>query len=547
MSTFDVKDHILDNLKKAIYSIGVEYSKVKLDQSKHPELGDLSCAVAMSLAKKLDKSPIKLAEELKEKINLDNKICSKVTVSNPGFLNFSISSDYIYNELLAISKEGPNYGKNSAYLGQKAQVEFVSANPTGPLTVGHGRQAVLGDVIARILEWHGYEVEREYYYNDAGRQMKLLGESVKARYLQLLGEKVDLPDGGYEGYYIKEIAQGIIDNKNNQLDRETSTNDFRKVAEKAIFSEIKNTLNKIEVHFNNFVNEQRFYNEGSINEVLEKLKEKNFIYEKDGAVWLKTTKFGKEDDTVLIKKTGEPTYRLPDIAYHRDKLEREYDLIIDIFGADHNDTYPDILSSLHAMGYDTDSIKVLIHQFVSLLRDGQKVKMSTRKATFVTLDELIRMVGVDVVRYFFIMRNRQSHLNFDVGLAEKESEENPVYYLQYAHARICNILKHAKETGVVDSASIDLSLIVQDEELNLIKGLMKWPETMFSALESLEPQTIANYLQSVAADFHRFYSAHRVVTENKVLTSSRLYLVSAVKEILACGLQILGISQPNKM
>ena len=547
MSTFEIKHHILSELRIIVSTFGVENPELKLDESKHRDLGDLSCAIAMSLSKKLRRPPFELANEIKRMINLDKKFCSKITVSNPGFLNFTISSDYIYNQLSVITNEGPNYGKKSTYLGQKAQVEFVSANPTGPLTVGHGRQAVLGDVIARILEWHGYEVEREYYYNDAGRQMKLLGESVKSRYLQIIGENVDLPEGGYEGEYIKEIAKGIINKKNKTYNRESSIDDFRKVAEKAIFLEIKNTLNKIQVHFNNYINEQRFYNEGSIDEVIEKLKEKKIIYEKDGAIWLKTTKFGKIEDTVLVKSSGEPTYRLPDIAYHRNKLERGYDLIIDIFGADHNDTYPDILSALNAMGYDTKNIKVIIHQFVSLLRDGKKVKMSTRKATFVTLDELIKMVGIDVVRYFFIMRNRQSHLNFDIGLAEKESDENPVYYLQYAHARICNILKHAKDTGVLFSDSIDISVIVQDEEIDLIKGLMKWPEVMIVALESLEPQTIANYLQSIASDFHRFYSKHRVVTNNKVLTSSRLYLISAVKEILACGLQVLGISQPKKM
>jgi len=281
--------------------------------------------------------------------------------------------------------------------------------------------------------------------------------------------------------------------------------------------------------------------------VVRLLREKGLVYDKEGAVWLKTTEFGKEDDTVLIKSSGEPTYRLPDTAYHRDKVERGYDLIVDIFGADHKDTYPDVIAAIGALGYKTDQIRVLIHQFVSLLRNGKKVKMSTRKATFVTLDELMEMVGVDVVRYFFIMRNRQSHLNFDIGLAEKESDENPVYYLQYAHARICNILKYAEEMGTKSGGEPDLTLIKKDEELSLIKSLIHFPETVMNALENLEPQTVAGYLQWTATEFHKFYSEHRVVTDDKELTTARLFLVSAVRIVLANGLEILGISQPEKM
>ncbi|MDP7611344.1 MAG: arginine--tRNA ligase, partial [Nitrospinaceae bacterium] len=420
-------------------------------------------------------------------------------------------------------------------------------NPTGPLTVGHGRQAVLGDVVAKILEWNGYSVEREYYYNDAGRQMRLLGESVRARYLEIVGEKGGFPEGGYEGEYIREIAQKIYDEKGDTLKDETEVTVFRDAAEEEIFADIRSTVEQLGIHFDSFVNEQRFYDEGSLDEVVSLLREKGLVYDKEGAVWLKTTEFGKEDDTVLIKSSGEPTYRLPDTAYHRDKVERGYDLIVDIFGADHKDTYPDVIAAVGALGYETDQIRVLIHQFVSLLRDGKKVKMSTRKATFVTLDELMEMVGVDVVRYFFIMRNRQSHLNFDIGLAEKESDENPVYYLQYAHARICNILKYAEETGTKSGGEPDLTLIKKDEELSLIKSLIHFPETVMNALENLEPQTMAGYLQWTATEFHKFYSEHRVVTDDKKLTMARLFLVSAVKTVLANGLEILGISQPEKM
>mgnify|MGYP001224698335 FL=1 len=547
MSIVDVKRHIHECLSKALSSLGLETNSLKLDPSKMSELGDISSGVALSLAKSAKKPPMELAKEIQSQLKLSEHICSAVTVSKPGFLNFRITADYLRNQLTKIVSANGNYGRSESGKGQQALVEFVSANPTGPLTVGHGRQAVLGDVVARILEWNGYAVEREYYYNDAGRQMRLLGESVRARYLEILSEKGEFPEEGYEGEYIREIAQKIHKEKGKTLKDETEVTAFRDAAEEEIFADIKSTIEQLGIHFDSFINEQRFYDEGSIDEVVTLLRGKGLVYDKDGAVWLKTTEFGKEDDTVLIKSSGEPTYRLPDTAYHRDKVERGYDLIVDIFGADHKDTYPDVIGAIGALGYETDQIRVLIHQFVSLLRNGKKVKMSTRKATFVTLDELIDMVGVDVVRYFFIMRNRQSHLNFDIGLAEKESDENPVYYLQYAHARICNILKYAEETGTKTDGKPNLTLLNEDEELSLIKSLIHFPETVMNALENLEPQTVAGYLQGTASEFHKFYSEHRVVTNDKELTMARLFLVSAVRTVLANGLEILGISQPEKM
>ena len=547
MSIVDVKRHIHESLSKVLSSLRLETNSVRLDPSKMSKLGDISSGVALALAKAVNKPPMELAEEIQGQLKLSEDICSAVTVSKPGFLNFRITTDYLQNQLTEIVSASGDYGKSGAGKSQRALVEFVSANPTGPLTVGHGRQAVLGDVVARILEWNGYAVEREYYYNNAGRQMRLLGESVRARYLEITGEKGEFPEGGYEGEYIRDIAQKIYDVKEETLKDETEVTAFRDAAEEKIFADIRSTVEQLEIHFDSFVNEQRFYDEGSIDEVVSLLREKGLVYDKEGAVWLKTTEFGKEDDTVLIKSSGEPTYRLPDTAYHREKVERGYDLIVDIFGADHKDTYPDVIAAISALGYKTDQIRVLIHQFVSLLRDGKKVKMSTRKATFVTLDELIDMVGVDVVRYFFIMRNRQSHLNFDIGLAEKESDDNPVYYLQYAHARICNILKYAEETGTKTDGKPNLTLLNEDEELSLIKSLIHFPETVMNALENLEPQTVAGYLQGTASEFHKFYSEHRVVTNDKELTMARLFLVSAVRTVLANGLEILGISQPEKM
>jgi len=452
-----------------------------------------------------------------------------------------------FHPLTCKTRSGDTYGRTDRGSGQRALVEFVSANPTGPLTVGHGRQAVLGDTVSSILKWHGYDVTREYYYNDAGRQMRLLGESVYTRYMEILGKEAELPEDGYEGEYIRDIAQEIFSDHNDSLKDDGENLIFKEKAEETIFAHIRKTLGNVGIEMDSYVNEKTFYDDGSIDSVVADLREQGLAYDADGAVWFKTTKLGKDQDTVLIKSSGEPTYRLPDIAYHCQKVKRGFDLIVDIFGTDHQATYPDVLAGVEKLGNKIDHIRVLIHQFVTLKSAGEKVKMSTRKAEYVTLQELIDAVGVDVVRYFFIMRGMQSHLNFDLELATKESEENPVYYLQYAHARICNIIKFGKEAGVISDHKLDLSLLVELSELRLIKEIIRFPEVAQSALEILEPQIIANYLQEVATSFHKFYTECRVITDDAELTTARLALVSATRVVLANGLTILGISRPERM
>ena len=488
-----------------------------------------------------------MAEAIKSAIKPDESICTEITVSAPGFVNFSISPAYLQNQIPGILSAGDTYGQADEGSGQTALVEFVSANPTGPLTVGHGRQAVLGDTVSSILEWRGYEVTREYYYNDAGRQMRLLGESVYTRYMEILGKEAELPEDGYEGEYIRDIAQEIFSDHNDSLKDDGENLIFKEKAEETIFAHIRKTLGNVGIEMDSYVNEKTFYDDGSIDSVVADLREQGLAYDADGAVWFKTTKLGKDQDTVLIKSSGEPTYRLPDIAYHCQKVKRGFDLIVDIFGTDHQATYPDVLAGVEKLGNKIDHIRVLIHQFVTLKSAGEKVKMSTRKAEYVTLQELIESVGVDVVRYFFIMRGMQSHLNFDLELATKESEENPVYYLQYAHARICNIIKFGKEAGVISDHKLDLSLLVELSELRLIKEIIRFPEVAQSALEILEPQIIANYLQEVATSFHKFYTECRVITDDAELTTARLALVSATRVVLANGLTILGISRPERM
>ena len=530
---------LIDTLKKLDYP----QKEIKVSSSSNPEYGDLSSSLPLMLAKDLDKNPIDIAKIIMDNISISKDLIKEITISKPGFINFKISNKYYYSVLEQILSNN-KFGQSSSFNGKKANVEFVSANPTGPLTVGHGRNAVLGDVVCNILEWNGYSVTREYYFNDAGRQMRILSESVASRYLEKLGKSFDFPEGGYEGSYINDIAKDIINQHGEQLDKDDIL--FKEVPEKNIFKQIKSTLNDLGIKFDVFSNEKTFYENGDIDKLLDELRSKDLIYEKDGATWLKSSSLGKDQDRVFIKSSGEPTYRLPDTAYHRNKVERNYDLIVDIFGADHMDTYPDVLVALDALGIKTNHIKVLLYQFVTLLRGGEKIKMSTRKADFVTLNELIDEVGADVVRYFFIMRGINTHLNFDLDLAADQSDKNPVYYLQYAHARICNIIKRNDETNPADM-NYNSALLKNELEIDLLKKLEQFPMIVSSALDSLEPQTIANYLQETAGKFHKYYANCRIIIEDKELTQSRIALIKATKNVIYNGLQLLGITAPDKM
>ena len=540
----DIKKYLSEIVADALAKLNVQ-SNIIIEKSSNTNFGDYSTNIALSLSKQLKNSPLKIAEDIGNLLKIDKNIITEYSVTKPGFLNFFVSNTYYQKTVNEIISSSKSYGMTEIGKNKTANVEFVSANPTGPLTVGHGRQAVLGDTIANILEWHNYEVTREYYYNDAGRQMRILGESVAARYFDLIGKKYDFPDDGYKGEYIISIANQIKDSHNEKL--QTNSKVFRREAEKAIFKDIKKTLNSIGIKHDVFSNEQTYYDNGSIDELVKELNNKNLIYNSDGAVWFKATKLGLEKDRVYYKSSGEATYRLPDTAYHRHKLNRGFDLVVDIFGADHADAYPDVLAALNALDIDTNPIKVLIHQFVTLLKGGEKVKMSTRQANFVTLDELINEVGGDVVRYFFIMRSMNSHLNFDLDLAADQSEKNPVYYIQYAHARISNIINNGKSKHIDVDGNFDSSLLLNTAEISLIKSLYEFPEIMKKTLNTLEPQSIANHLHDIASEFHKFYAKCRVITDDNELTKSRIHLIKSVKIVLANGLNILGIQAPEKM
>ncbi len=536
-------DQIRGMLKEALDTLGYSSTKLNISPSSNKEFGDFSSNIALSISKELSQNPLETAQKLKESMGDSSLEIDEITVSKPGFINFKISNKYYYDMLNQILKNS-DFGKSGHGKGKTANVEFVSANPTGPLTVGHGRNAVLGDAVSNILEWNGFSVTREYYFNDAGRQMRVLSESVEARYFETLNKPSEFPEDGYQGSYINDIAKEMI----SEFGENLSSGDalFKQVPEKKIFQQIKNTLKKLGISFDQFSNEKTFYDNGDINRLLDELESNDLIYKKDGATWFKSSALGKEQDRVFIKGSGEPTYRVPDTAYHRNKIERKFDLIIDVFGADHMDTYPDVLIALQALGYKTDHIKVLLYQFVTLLRGGEKIKMSTRKANFITLDELIDEVGVDVVRYFFIMRGVNTHLNFDLDLAADQSEKNPVYYLQYAHARISNIIQRSGKANI-EPLSYNSELLIHGQEIALLKKLEQFPGVVRASLSSLEPQTIANYLQDTAGNFHKYYAECRIIGNDENLTKARIALALATKKVLANGLGILGISAPEKM
>ena len=536
-------DQIRGMLKEALDTLGYSSTKLNISPSSNKEFGDFSSNIALSISKELSQNPLETAQKLKESMGDSSLEIDEITVSKPGFINFKISNKYYYDMLNQILKNS-DFGKSGHGKGKTANVEFVSANPTGPLTVGHGRNAVLGDAVSNILEWNGFSVTREYYFNDAGRQMRVLSESVEARYFETLNKPSEFPEDGYQGSYINDIAKEMI----SEFGENLSSGDalFKQVPEKKIFQQIKNTLKKLGISFDQFSNEKTFYDNGDINRLLDELESNDLIYKKDGATWFKSSALGKEQDRVFIKGSGEPTYRVPDTAYHRNKIERKFDLIIDVFGADHMDTYPDVLIALQALGYKTDHIKVLLYQFVTLLRGGEKIKMSTRKANFITLDELIDEVGVDVVRYFFIMRGVNTHLNFDLDLAADQSEKNPVYYLQYAHARISNIIQRSGKANI-NPLSYNSKLLIHGQEIALLKKLEQFPGVVRASLSSLEPQTIANYLQDTAGNFHKYYAECRIIGNDENLTKARIALALATKKVLANGLGILGISAPEKM
>lgn len=528
--------------------------QVDFEMPRESSHGDLSTAVAFRLAKLLKDKPAKIADELLLLFEKDlgkdlekEKIVRHCEVAGAGFINFFLPSASLAQVLIEIHEKDKNFGHSNFGHGKKVLVEFVSANPTGPLTIAHGRQAAVGDSLVRILRSTGHAVNSEYYLNDAGRQMNLLGASLWARYCELLCRKGELPEDGYQGTYLVEIAKRLYEIKKDSLLKEAEAKaiDFcRQFAAGEIMKGIKRDLEENRVHFDHYFNESSLYQTKEVDRALDELVDSGYLYENEGALWLRSTQFGDDKDRVVKKSSGEYTYLAPDIAYHRKKFERGFNELVNLWGPDHHGYIPRLKAACQALGHSADQVKVLIVQLVTLYRNGQPVRMSTRTGEFVTLRELFEEVGVDAARFFFVMRRIESHLDFDLELAKAQSDENPVYYLQYAHARISSILEFSKRK--VDSHA-NLEKLNQPEETALVKKLAEFPSTLLQASQNLEPYRIVEYLRELAAAFHKFYSLHRVVTEDQELTNARLLLADGVRIVLRNGLELLGVSQPQKM
>ena len=527
---------------------------VTVEASKDPAHGDMASNVALTLAKPEGQPPRAIAAIIKDHLELPAEI-EEVTIAGPGFINFRMAPAYWYQELRRVAALREAFVRPKFGGGRKVQVEFLSANPTGPLTVGHGRNAVLGDTISRLHQAAGFRVTREYYFNDGGRQMKLLGESVRARYLQELGHTASVPEEGYQGEYIRDVARSLIEQHGDKLTgASTELETFRSAAVNAIFADIRKTCDRLGIRFDVYTNELDLMRDGRVDAAIKGLRDRGFVAEYDGAVWLKgkELKLPNEKDVVLIRSTGEPTYRSPDIAYHIDKLARGFDLIVDVFGADHIAEHEGVMAAVRALGYDSAPVRAIIYQFVTLTRGGEKVKMSTRRATYVTLDELIDEVGADVVRFFFLFRKHDSHLDFDLDLAKRQAPENPVFYVQYAHARLASIFREAAKAGLAlpaDTSRIDLALLAE-EEVALAKKAVRLPEVVAAATEALEPHRIPFYLLELAGDFHRYYNkpVNRIIDpDHRELSQARLFLAQALKDAVAGGLELLGVSAPDRM
>jgi arginyl-tRNA synthetase len=563
---------LMEILLKTVKSQGVEVSSIEIEVPKEDGFGDLSTPVAMGLAKTLKKPPGKIAEDIIQSLELgvkSSELFEKIEIAGPGFINFTFTKTFLCNELKNLIEEKDAFLTEDIGKGKKVQIEFVSANPTGPLHLGHGRGAALGAALSNLLNEAGYKVEKEYYINDAGRQVKLLGMSVSAKYKQLLGEDYPFPEDGYRGEYIEELAKEFksslqpsafsLQPKNEELLKEITEFSYKKMLD-----EIKKDLEDFGVSFDSWQSEKELYQkteegrgktedrsqkteiENSINE----LKNRGYIYEKDGATWFKSTAFGDDKDRVVIKREGDFTYFAPDIAYHRKKLEKGFDEIIDIWGADHHGYVPRMQAVIQALGYPREHLRVLLVQMVTLLRGGKPVQMSKRTGEFITLREVIDEIGADTTKFLFLTRRPDSHLEVDIEVAKAQSSENPVYYVQYAHARINSIFEKAKENSwlMAHSSWNDFNGdLFNDEEMRIVKKLLLYPMIFKNAALAHEPHRITFYLQELAGMFHPYYHKYRVVLEDFELTKSRLALCAGIMIVLKHGLKILGVQAPERM
>ena len=525
---------------------------ITLETPKDKNHGDMSSTFALSMAKIEGKPPRKIAEIVLANLQDEEGIIEKTEIAGPGFINFFLKHDRWRKTLFDIDSEAHEYGLKDIGKGVRVQVEFVSANPTGPLHVGHGRGAAVGDALANLLSAVGYDVQREFYINDAGRQVRLLAQSLYARYQQALGNNVTFPEDGYHGEYIAEVAQEFIKvhgNKflNRPLDECAAI--FADFGKDAMLADIRTDLEAFGVRFDVWFSEQTLLADNSVQKSLVELRERGYLYDQDGAQWLKSTAFGDDKDRVVVKKDGEYTYLASDIAYHRNKLARGFTQLVNIWGADHHGYIPRVQAVIQAFGHRSDSLHVLLVQLVSILRHGQPVPMSKRAGNFVTLRDVVQDVGADAARYIFLTRKTDSHLDFDLDIAKEQSRENPVYYVQYAHARIASVFREVETRNIPvpgrDTVKIDLLDV--EEEQNIIKALAKYPEMIEEAALAYEPHRITFYLQDLAGLLHNYYFKHRIITEDLARTGARLFLMKQVKTVIQSALKILGVTAPERM
>ncbi len=553
-----------NDLRSFIGGIVSDYAKRKginlpgdfgfdLTVTKDPSHGDFACNAAFRLTRFAGTKPALVADELVMLMETEcarpgrKALIERIAVAGGGFINFYMSRQTFGELLYEVIRSGEQYGSSDYGKDRKVLIEFVSANPTGPLTIAHGRQAAIGDCLANILSQTGHPVSREYYLNDAGRQMNLLGRSLWVRYLNEMGRDLLIPEDGYQGAYLIDIAKKLVAIKGDSLlsiPEEAAIRQCLKFACDEIMAGIREDLAGLGVRMDHYFSEGTLYDRGDVEKTIKQLTEKRHLYEQEGALWFASMNFGDDKDRVVRKSTGEYTYLAPDIAYHRYKFERGFNWLINLLGPDHHGYVTRLKAACQALGHRAEDIDVRIVQLTTLYRQGEPVRMSTRAGEFVTLRELMNEVGTDAARFFFIMRKVESHLDFDLELAKQKSQDNPVYYLQYAHARIASLIQFAERKI---KPKIDVALLNSEEETALMKQISEFPKALIQASQMLEPYRLADYLRELATCFHKFYAHHRVVTENEALTDARLLLVEAVRITLRNGLRILGLSQPESM
>ncbi|GGH40668.1 arginine--tRNA ligase [Paenibacillus segetis] len=547
-----VKEAIISAITAAGLAELEEIPAIAMEVPKEKAHGDLATNAAMQLTRIAKKNPRQIAEEIVSHLDYEKAGIEKAEIAGPGFINFTVSKSYLYPVIEQVYAQGKDYGRIDDGQGNKIQVEFVSANPTGSLHLGHARGAAVGDALCNVLDFAGYEVTREYYINDAGNQVVNLCKSIEARYLQELGQDVEMPEDGYHGEDIKGFAKELVQEQGEgllSLTPEEREAFLRKFGLEKELAKIKRDLGRFRVGFDVWFSETSLYENGQVESSLEELRGKGQTFELDGATWLRTTDYGDDKDRVLVKNDGTYTYLTPDIAYHRNKYDRGFDRMINIWGADHHGYIPRVKAAMEAIGNDPAKLTVLIAQMVSLFQDGEKVKMSKRTGKAVTMVDLMDEVGVDAIRYFFTMRSMDSHLDFDMDLAISTSNENPVFYVQYAYARICSIYRQAEEQGIEIPTleSINLSKLTAEHEFDLLRKIGELPEEIRLAAENFAPHRLVRYVYELASLFHSYYKAERVITEDAEQTVARFALLGAVRTTLANVLTLIGVSAPERM